>query len=519
MQAKIVVALHCKEVKERISGILTSSEAELCYAETSRECLQLVAESTPALLILGEHLKDVSALELASIIRSDQTKLYLPMLLLLDEQQDWENVQYAYQESGILDHLSVPIQEGLLRAKTRVYLQQDTGRRKQQEQIEYLERSNRELRAFAHSAAHDLKAPLRAIKHFSHILAEDPLSEEERVRFLNRVADSATHMDTMLSQILEYATVGLHDSHRELLDLDECLDEVKIRLERQIVDSRAQISIAPLPRLMGYKSLLLRLLQNLLANAIKYSKKDTAPQIEVDCTVVGRFAQLSIKDYGIGFDMKWHDDIFRPFRRLVASTQHNGSGIGMATAKRIVEHHGGRIRAEGVLDEGSTFYIELPIQTKEASHFLAQVSAPSASAVTQPAVKQPLMEGNDSCREKALLFDFSSAANTEIAALLAERCELITVTSLEDALSQLRAEDFSVVVCALQGASAGLLALLQEVYIRQPEAYRVLVINGAEEDTQQLSQSGWAHQCFDQPLDSRELLNAVLFQPCRPALV
>ncbi len=364
--------------------LLVSADSGLCsvvsglgmdtrHAGSGSAALELLCEQEPAVVLLSARLPDMKALELARLIHGDNTRSHVPIILLADH-GEWEDMVYCAHEAGILDYLPRPLRRGILIGKLRLYRELYESRLRGRQHLEQLRLSNQELRDFAHAAAHDLRSPLRTITTHLRQLEEAPDRPESEVVNVRAITRGSWRMERMLSDMLEYAKVDAVKRSDEAVDLSECLGEVIADLQSQIAHTRGRVQCEALPTLCGSRSQMHRLFQNLVGNALKYHRPGVLPRVRVEARSRENRVEISVWDNGTGFDMRWHDDVFRPFRRLVPSSR-GGSGIGMATAKRIVERHGGSIWARSVVGEGSTFFVELPLTAKELAAFKGRQAA------------------------------------------------------------------------------------------------------------------------------------------------
>jgi PAS domain S-box-containing protein len=254
-------------------------------------------------------------------------------------------------------------------ANGRVYYDgiiEDVTRRKEIEQqlknrsIE-LEAINQELEAFSYSVSHDLRAPLRAIDGFSRILLTDyadRLDETGRDR-LGRVRRAAQHMGTLIDDLLKLSRVTRTELKREQVDMSALANEIASDLCRQSPDRKVQFVITPDLLAQGDKGLLRIVLDNLLGNAWKFTGGIAEARIGLDCVSDAGSRIYIVSDNGVGFDMVYADKLFGVFQRLHDASEFPGTGIGLATVQRIIHKHGGSIRAESTIGEGSRFYFTL----------------------------------------------------------------------------------------------------------------------------------------------------------------
>jgi PAS domain S-box-containing protein len=231
------------------------------------------------------------------------------------------------------------------------------------ERTAQLEAANKELESFSYSVSHDLRAPLRAIDGFSHILLDDysaKLDEEGR-RLLNVVSDNTNRMGQLIDDILKFSRTGRLELNFSEIDMEGMARSVVEELQTGAVAGRKlQVEIDHLPSAMGDQSMMHQVFVNLLSNAIKFTGSKETAMIKVGGSIEGNEAVYYVKDNGAGFDMQYADKLFGVFQRLHGMNEFEGTGIGLAIVKRIINRHGGRVWAEGKVNEGATIYFALP---------------------------------------------------------------------------------------------------------------------------------------------------------------
>ena len=221
--------------------------------------------------------------------------------------------------------------------------------------------ANTELDAFAYSVSHDLRAPLRSIDGFSQILLEDyseKLDEAGR-ESLQRVRAASQRMGMLIDDLLKLARVTRAEIRTEDVDLSGMAREILADLQRTTPERQVEFEIAPGLKARGDTRLLRVALDNLLRNSWKYTAKQPAPRVEFRSADANGGRTFMVRDNGAGFDMKYADKLFGVFQRLHSAADFEGTGIGLATVRRIINRHGGRIWAEGAVDQGATFYFTL----------------------------------------------------------------------------------------------------------------------------------------------------------------
>src|SRR5579863_527677 len=232
---------------------------------------------------------------------------------------------------------------------------------------EQLERSNEDLQQFAHVASHDLKEPIRKIKIFSNLLQDEFNSSfnDKAKLYLSKIQGATERMLMMMEGVLSYAALDGYQKGLEEMDLNEILHSVETDLELIIQNKNTVVHIEPLPKIQGYPILIYQLFYNLISNALKFSRTDIFPQIQIlykPVIIDNRdFAQFRVVDNGIGFDPKYAEKIFHTFARLNAREDFEGTGLGLSLCKKIVSRHQGFLRASGKPNQGAEFIVELPV--------------------------------------------------------------------------------------------------------------------------------------------------------------
>lgn len=227
-----------------------------------------------------------------------------------------------------------------------------------------LEAANKELEAFCYSVSHDLRTPLRTISGFTEILRDhhaQSLPPDVR-RFIDLIDAGAGEMNQLITDLLAFSHLGRQPLARKTVDLERLCRDVFKDLDGGHGDRRAELRLQPLPPASGDPGLLRLVLTNLLSNALKYSRSRSPARIEVGVlpSEDSPGPAYFVRDNGVGFDMRDADKLFKVFQRLHHAHEFPGTGIGLATVRRIVERHGGRIWAEAVPGSGATFFFTLP---------------------------------------------------------------------------------------------------------------------------------------------------------------
>ena len=229
------------------------------------------------------------------------------------------------------------------------------------ERTTQLEAANKEMEAFSYSASHDLRAPLRHLAGYASLLQKNGASQldENSRRYVNTIIEESSRMGDLIDHLLNFSRLGRAALQKRPVDLQQLINEV---VANTAVPEGQHIrwTISDLPTVSADPSLLRLVFENLLANAVKFTRKSEEPQIEIGCSSARHQFVLFVKDNGEGFDMRYVDKLFGVFQRLHRADEFEGTGIGLANVRRIVSRHGGTTWAEGFVGKGATFFMTLP---------------------------------------------------------------------------------------------------------------------------------------------------------------
>jgi light-regulated signal transduction histidine kinase (bacteriophytochrome) len=226
-----------------------------------------------------------------------------------------------------------------------------------------LQVTNKELESFAYSVSHDLRAPLRHTAGYAELLRRHASSalDEKSLRYLDTIQESSKRMGVLIDDLLAFSRIGRAETNKTVVRLDQLVDEVVAELRRDASGREITWKIARLPACHGDRAMLRVAFVNLISNAVKFTYARRPAKIEIGCIDGGRNdVEIFVKDNGAGFDMQYQNKLFGVFQRLHLTEEFEGTGIGLATVQRIIQRHGGTVRAESTVDRGATFYVSLP---------------------------------------------------------------------------------------------------------------------------------------------------------------
>ena len=399
-----------------IEAILASDNYHFVKANSGRQALKiLLKEQDFSLILMDVKMPDLSGFETASLIYDGDKFKKIPIIFITAYNYSDEKVYEGYK-TGAVDYIYKPINPQLLKAKVAVFVDLyrkthqlmtqekkliatnkslgiEIQERKNSEEkvislnkqlldnISFLETANAELARFAYITSHDLQEPLRKIRAYGDLLKikYNAVLDEEGQDYINSIQKGSERLQLLIKDILAYSKLTADNNSFIKSNLNDIINEILIDLELKIKESNAKINVAELPELYVNPGQIRQLFQNLIGNALKFSREKTIPEISITYNISDKAIQVEkgtnaeqqsycniyIQDNGIGFDKSYSEDIFIMFKRLNDNTAYEGTGIGLAICKKIVEQHKGFISAKSKLNEGSTFIISLPVNQNQ----------------------------------------------------------------------------------------------------------------------------------------------------------
>jgi signal transduction histidine kinase len=354
----------------------------LVRAHSGPEALRAVLNQDFAVILLDVQMAGMNGLETAAMIREREQSRHIPIIFLTGVVKTAEMMFKGYS-TGAVDYLMKPVVSGVLRAKVEVFVELALIRQELRDEAaerarvaaevsklnmdleqknQDLMEANADLETFSYSVSHDLRAPLRHIALYLEILEESfagSIGEEARSH-IKLVKESTGRMGQLIDALLEFARVGRSEMLKTRVDMRALLEDARRDLEPDLEGRNVVWSISPLPEVSGDESLLRQVWANLLGNAVKYSRERDPATITVDGVAQDEEIIFQVADNGAGFNMDYANKLFGVFQRLHGARQFEGTGIGLANVRRIVQRHGGRTWAEGKVGEGAKFYFTMP---------------------------------------------------------------------------------------------------------------------------------------------------------------
>jgi signal transduction histidine kinase len=346
-----------------LESILDCADYRITKAESAQEALMSLFTKDFALIVLDVRMPEIGGLELAQLIKQRKRTEDIPIIFLTAHQPDDQHVLSGYG-AGAVDYLIKPISPAILKSKVAVFAELYRKNRALNEANEILNQrneallaANKELEIFSYTISHDLLAPLRHVIAYVEALRahEESRLDDKGTRYLDIIQDSARRLSILIERFLSFVRMGRAELKVGPVDMGELVRQARHILQAETADRRIEWQLPALPIVEADPALMLQVWINLLSNAIKYTRRSNPARIEVSCDESSRDEFVFfVRDNGVGFDMQYVDKLFGVFQRLHHDDEFEGTGIGLANVRRIIERHGGRTWAEGKLNSGAT---------------------------------------------------------------------------------------------------------------------------------------------------------------------
>lgn len=388
-----------------LEAMLEGLGQNLVRANSGEEALKYVLHYDFAVILMDVQMPTIDGFETAVLIKQRDKSRHIPIIFLTAIHYS-DNYVFKGYSLGAVDYLFKPIVPEILFAKVSNFIELYQSRHAIEQQAEYisyanvelekqlqqvrrlnqeltstqqalkesndlleirikertsqLETANKELETFNYTVSHDLRAPLRIINGFSSLLLSRyaQLLNDDARDLLQQICDNVVHMSAIIENLLSFSRTSRTEIKKAKVDLGQLTYHILQRLQSEDVDRSVEIFVAEDAIVHGDFVLLEIMLTNLLSNAWKFTAKQEHPMIEFGKIVIDGKPTYFVRDNGVGFDMERSTKLFVPFQRLHSTSEFPGTGIGLATVKRIIERHNGRIWVESAVGEGTTFYFD-----------------------------------------------------------------------------------------------------------------------------------------------------------------
>ncbi|MFH7015407.1 response regulator [Flavobacterium sp. FlaQc-47] len=402
------MVLIVDDIKANIIALkktLELHDIDVDTAESGEEALKKILKTDYCLIIMDVQMPGLDGFEVVKILSGNKRTKDIPVIFLSALNIEKKYIFKGY-ETGAVEYITKPVDSDLLILKVKTFLKiydqqrelkgikellskEIIIRKEAQDNLEIkiaertkelvlkneeLEMKNHELQQFSWVVSHDLNEPIRKIQIFIKIIKELYLADDAKaVDYVDRTIKSAERMQTLITDLLAYSRLS-SQVKPEVTDLNEVLQEVLSDFDYLIERKNATIKTSELPTIDSIPSQLRQVFQNLIGNALKFSRTSQNPLIEITSELIadksfdspvsseGKFCRITVKDNGIGFEEIYLDRIFIIFQSLNDRQSYEGTGIGLAIAKKIIEKHNGLITAKSKLGEGASFIIILPLK-------------------------------------------------------------------------------------------------------------------------------------------------------------
>lgn len=404
-KADILIIDDDEHNRVALEALLDGLGQNIVTAASGDEALKRLLKQEFAVILLDVRMPDIDGFETATLIRQREKSWTTPIIFITGVDISEEQVARGYS-LGAVDYMIKPITSEILCSKVSVFVQlfKKTEEIRQQEKLlrqlqqkEYeqklveqkqqlelaflrkenekekklveelasksteLSRFNEELKQFSHIVAHDLQEPLRMVVNYLQLLTRryQGKLDLDMDRFIGFAVEGAKRMQAMIRDLLSFVSIENRIPHFKLTDCEAVFSQVIANLEVSIAESGAIITHTPLPVVMSDETQMLRLLQNLMSNAIKFRTKDEPLYISVQAVEREKEWLFAVKDNGIGIAPDYYERIFQMSQRLHTRNEYSGTGIGLAICKKITDNHGTRLWVESEPGEGATFYFTI----------------------------------------------------------------------------------------------------------------------------------------------------------------
>lgn len=352
-KAKILIVDDMPEHIAFAGTILRNEGFRVLGATSAKAALKMMEKSKPHLVLLNIKMEGMDGLELCRHFKSDEETKEIPVIFMTSE-SDPAMIKKGF-ELGCCDYVVKPFTKEELLARVKTHLEIYSKRRK-------LEAANNELSLFCSAISHDLRSPLNVTQMLADTLKKDISAgnTEDALKIASMIEGKTAKLITMIERLLSFSKMCSIEPEYETLDMNELVRDIFDECKSAEPERNITLIEGSLPQISGDDVLVRMLVKNLMTNAFKFTRHRQNAVITVSAIPDESYVVISFRDNGAGFDMAYADKLFGVFQRLHLDEEYEGSGIGLATADRIIKRHGGRIEAYGEVDKGAEFTLYFP---------------------------------------------------------------------------------------------------------------------------------------------------------------
>ena len=350
-------------IRSSAAMYLEDNEFDVHEAENGVQALELLSTITPDVIVTDIRMPLMDGFEVIEKVGASHPEL---PIIVMSGTGDLADVVKALR-FGVWDFILKPIADmNILLHSINKSVEKAVLIEENRQHRRNLEIANKELESFNYSISHDLRSPLHAIDAFSEMLQEDctDLLPPESADHLKRIRAATNRMNRMIEDLLMLSRLTRQDIQKDVVNISAISQRIASNLQVEFPENNTLVHVESNMKLFGDPGLLENVMENLIGNAWKYSSKNENPVISIGLTETEHGMAVFVRDNGAGFNMKHCDKLFGVFQRLHLEKEFKGTGVGLATVKRIVQRHGGTIWAESEVNHGATFYFTIP-ESKE----------------------------------------------------------------------------------------------------------------------------------------------------------
>ena len=359
-----ILIVEDSQVNLHILSSTLKEEYHLQIARDGGEALGILAgDDLPDLILLDIVMPDMDGYEVCRRIKSDLRTADTPVIFITSMTKEEDEARGF--DLGAVDYIMKPFSIPVLRKRIRTHLDLNIYRRSLEERNRELASlnlrlrdSNEDLESFAYAVSHDLREPLRVVINYLTLL--DKSFTADAGSYVKYSTEAVQRMDRMITDLLQYSRIQRQGGEFETLDMKDVLRLATMNLGARIEQTGASVKIGDLPPIRGDKLQIIRVFQNLIGNALKFTARGVTPMITVGGKALDGEAVFSVADNGIGIAENDISRLFIPFQRLRDAGEYEGTGIGLALCRKIIERHGGKIWIESMEGKGSVFRFSIP---------------------------------------------------------------------------------------------------------------------------------------------------------------